>query len=223
MVLIVLLAFAALAIAMQAGLGDLLVAWLGSSGAGGVVAVVLTVVIVGGVVFVVVRVRRMVAYWLPKGALAEDFADGGRTFELRLDAGPAVDVILRSTVSGQVSAGSRRVLWGLTVRLDVERQPGADAPPGVVPFRFRREIKVGDGGLTGWAEAGQVREFGAFVRHNEEVTASMVIARIPAGGGLVVRGTVQESRNTTALALPLFLKPSPPGKDPDEPDRPVPG
>jgi hypothetical protein len=134
--------------------------------------------------------------FLPDEGTPREIVEADRPFAVTLPGGPACRLMLRYLVTRPSRTdGTRR--YGLNVRIAASREG--------TPFSLDGTFGIGWDAAPGSARIG-VHHAAAHMGLDSEAT--VVLADVPAGGPLTLRGLVTTSPGTEALALTLFTRPA---------------
>ena len=134
-----------------------------------------------------------------EGAVAEAFISDDGAYELVAPAGGPLMVCVEYSIRA-TRRGGGGIAYGLVLRLDVERA-------GDVPFVQRGEYLIGQAQrLFGEVEERDSLDAGPLVRTGLDLRRVLVLARVPAGGELRVRGKV-ERRTGESFGLHVYARP----------------
>jgi len=160
-----------------------------------------------GIVIPIMMARARARHYIDQDTLADVFLDAREPFTLTAPAGGALDLMLRT--------GLRR--WHPTPGVSVWIEAGRPAPADSVGtyrdhaggFELVREFLLGPGARPHFDAPTEVPSRShAVVKRLDSEFATVVLARIPAGGPLTITGRLHLHPSTYLEGATLFVKPA---------------
>lgn len=160
------------------------------------------------VVGLVLAIKLVGARFKPEGALADALAGPDHQFLLELPASDdALDVYVQYVLEGTRRSGGG-IAYGMVLRADIEREASAGSYRELDRgFRQQAEYLCGQAQRPfGEVPLGQSLASGPIVRRGLQIQRGLLLATVPAGGKLTVRGRAVATGATTLSSLLVFVK-----------------
>lgn len=156
----------------------------------------------------IVLIKVMGARFKPEGALADALADSDHRFYLEMPPSDhTLDVYIQYTLTGTRRSGGG-ISYGMVMRADIEREaaPGTYRERGA-GFSQQAEYLCGQAQRPfGEVPVGESLAAGPVIRRGLQVQRGLLLATVPPGGKLTVRGRVAMVAATSLTRLLVFVK-----------------